>query len=88
MTTQSDQANGNSFEERRWAAEEAALQLGWLCECPFHGEPFKAPVEPASQDLTAQTVRDDDELLVLARRVSRAYAEQCPLCARENDLPE
>jgi hypothetical protein len=30
-----------SAENQRLAAEEAALQLGWLSECPYHGEPFR-----------------------------------------------
>jgi hypothetical protein len=30
------------FHSRRWAAEELALELGWLCECPYHGEPFRS----------------------------------------------
>ena len=30
---------------KQWAAEDFAISIGLLRECPFHGEPFKATSE-------------------------------------------
>lgn len=67
------------FDARRWAAEETALRKGWLRECPYHGEPFVAM--RATPGACAAEGVDPDAL-------AREYAPTCPLCAREDAIPE
>jgi hypothetical protein len=72
-------------EPRIWAAEELALQAGWLRECPYHGAPFKR------SDVCADSAGDlqaDSELREFALRLTRTYDEECAFCARENAIPE
>ena len=81
------------FDTTRWAAEELALQLGWLRECPFHGEPFKDTAggrARAGVIKTLPVVPSDSpgDLYTLAAQLSRSYAEHCPLCAQESALLE
>jgi hypothetical protein len=76
------------FDARHWAAEELALQLGWLSECPYHGEPFKTASGAHDGCAADVPVDTDGELYVLAASVSAEYAEHCPFCERERALPE
>jgi hypothetical protein len=91
MTSQTSSNAAREFESKRWAAEELALQLGWLCECPYHGEPFKSSVDftaPAPTPQTDAAVASARELYSLAAEISRGYGERCSFCERENVLPE
>ena len=78
---------------RLWAAEEVAVQLGWLNECPYHGQPFKARNPQRGLRTSASAVHPSDsalrlfssaeELLSVARQVARTYGKSCSICARE-----
>ena len=73
-------------DSRGCAIEEAALRLGWLRECPYHGEPFNALTctpEPAALHCDGS----DEVMLRDAALLVTAYAETCPFCAREESLP-
>ena len=85
MNTPSCTSNA-SFDNLRCAAEEAAIQLGWLRECPYHGQPFRPARIPLRQ--AKPTARVSPELLALAVAVSDAYSDQCAFCARESATPE
>ena len=75
-----------SFDSRRLAAEEAALQLGWLSECPYHGEPFRSAVGRRKDREGVATVPAD--VIALVTEVCDDYSDSCPLCARESAIPE
>ena len=78
---------------KQWAAEDFAIAVGLLRECPYHGEPFKAHNRPVSgKALAAGLVDpldpivkvfngDTRELLAAVEQVTGGYAERCPLCA-------
>lgn len=78
-------------ELSRFAAEEVALQLGWLRECPYHGEPFRAlslvaeagNVNAAPAD-TGTLSGCSPDVAHAAARLAEGYAEACPFCEREN----
>lgn len=72
----------------RWAAEEIALERGWLRECPYHGEPFKAAGLDMDDTRCGATNAADAnaELLQQARRLVSTCAEYCPACAHEAAL--
>ena len=76
---------------KRWAAENFALSIGLLRECPYHGEPFRAPTSGlAGSKLHAANVVDPwsvqlfngntRELLATAQRIARSYGHRCALC--------
>ena len=78
---------------KQWAAEDFAIAIGLLRECPYHGQPFKAhrtgltskalaaglvnPLDPIVQVFAGNT----RELLAAVERVTRGYGEHCALCA-------
>ena len=77
---------------KQWAAEDFAINIGLLRECPFHGQPFKAPKSKARSPLAAGVVDPLDpnvrvfngntrELLAAVERVTGGYSEHCALCA-------
>ena len=72
----------------RWAAEEIALERGWLRECPYHGEPFKAAGLNVDDTRCGGSTGNDTnaELMLEARRLASACADYCPSCAREAAL--
>ncbi|HYH40350.1 MAG TPA: hypothetical protein VD867_00080 [Burkholderiales bacterium] len=77
---------------KQWAAEDFAISIGLLCECPYHGEPFKAhrksladsafaaglidPLDPVIQVFQG----DRGELMAAVERVTGGYGERCGLC--------
>ena len=83
----------DSQSARQWAAEDFAIAIGLLRECPYHGQPFKAhrkgmagkavaagmvdPLDPNVRVFNGNT----RELLAAAERVTRGYSEHCELCA-------
>jgi hypothetical protein len=93
MTPPQNSIAAREFDFRRWAAEELALQLGWLCECPYHGEPFKSSAGLTAAAATPQNHAAleggrDRDLYSLAAEISKGYGERCSFCDRENVLPE
>lgn len=78
---------------KQWAAEDFAISIGWLRECPYHGQPFKVqPKAHPSRALALGLIDPDDpivrifngntrELLAAAERVARNYGERCEMCA-------
>lgn len=82
----------DSQAARQWAAEDVAISIGLLRECPFHGVPFKA----AHNGLTSKALAaglidpldpmlrifngDTRELMAAVDRVTGGYSEQCELC--------
>jgi hypothetical protein len=80
------------FDAGRWAAEELALQLGWLCECPYHGEPFRSPGQhDMPSHAAAHSQRQPDyssDTYSLALQLSSGYSESCPVCTLESAVPE
>ena len=78
---------------KQWAAEDFAIAIGLLRECPYHGQPFQArnkgltskalaaglvdPLDPIVQVFHGDT----RELLATVQRVTGHYAEHCEFCA-------
>ena len=85
--------NTDSQAIKQWAAEDFAIAIGLLRECPYHGQPFKAPRKRiARKALAAGLVDpldpivkvfngDTRELLAAVERVTGDYGEHCTLCA-------
>lgn len=87
------------YAAKQWAAEDFAIAIGLLRECPYHGQPFKArskgltshaltaglidPLDPLVQIFNGNT----HELLAAAERVAGDYTERCKFCAA-SDLEE
>jgi hypothetical protein len=76
--------------KKQWAAEDYAITVGLLRECPYHGEPFKArrastalvgskidPLDPAVRVFNGNM----RELLAAVERVTGHYGERCQYCA-------
>ena len=78
---------------KQWAAEDFAIAIGLLRECPFHGQPFKAHKKALSRKALAAGLVDPSdpivkafngnthELLATVERIAHDYGERCPLCA-------
>ena len=78
---------------KQWAAEDFAIAIGLLRECPYHGQPFKAqkkgltpealaaglidPLDPMVRIFNGDTL----ELLAAIERVTGDYSEHCEYCA-------
>jgi hypothetical protein len=81
---------------KQWAAEDFAISIGLLRECPYHGEPYKAGNRPlrrkaltAGIDPRDPIVRvfngDTRELLAAVERVTGRYSERCPHCRASDE---
>lgn len=77
---------------KQWAAEDFAIAIGLLRECPYHGQPFKVRKGLTHKALSAGLVDLGDpivqvfqgnmrELLAMVRRVTGHYGEYCEICA-------
>jgi hypothetical protein len=89
MTAVFDGERTYASDSRTSAAEELALRLGWLCECPYHGEPYRRrPLGGAKGREAASLPDSGDDLALFATRMSEQYADECPICARESAIPE
>ena len=78
---------------KRWAAEDLAIRIGLLRECPYHGQPFRAERKGSTvQALAAGLIDPLDplvkvfngnarELLATLERVTGEYSQQCEYCA-------
>ena len=77
---------------KEWAAEDVAITMGLLRECPYHGLPFKARQTAISKTLAPGFIDPLDpsvqvfngnmrELLAAVERVTGDYGDRCELCA-------
>ena len=78
---------------KQWAAEDFAIALGLLRECPYHGQPFKAHGKSVSSKAMAAGLIDPldpivqlfggntRELIAAVERVTGGYSEHCKECA-------
>src|SRR5438105_1539459 len=78
---------------KQWAAEDFAIAVGLLRECPYHGQPFKAHNRPLTRKALAAGLvdpldpvvkvfnGDTRELLAAVAQVTGGYGERCALCA-------
>lgn len=81
---------------RLWAAEDYAISIGLLRECPYHGQPFKARRNALNSKALATGVIDPQdpnvrafngnarELLAAVERVTGGYGDHCPMCAQSD----
>ena len=85
-------SESHSQAAKQWAAEDFAISIGLLRECPFHGQPFKPhkkaltrkvfaaglvdPLDPIVQMFNGNT----RELMAAVERVTGGYTEACPHC--------
>jgi hypothetical protein len=77
---------------KQWAAEDFAIAIGLLRECPYHGQPFKAHKNGLTRKALAAGLVDPNdpiiqafngntrELLAAVERVTGDYGEHCALC--------
>ena len=80
---------------KQWAAEDFAIAIGLLRECPYHGQPFKTqtrlstkllamgrldPLDPCVRAFNGDT----RELLAAVERVTRTYGDRCAFCAADH----
>ena len=82
---------------KQWAAEDFAISIGLLRECPYHGQPYKTHVHAARSralaaglldplDPVVQVFNGDTrELLAAAERVAGDYGDRCEMCAAADD---
>jgi hypothetical protein len=77
---------------KQWAAEDFAISIGLLRECPYHGQPFKAkpprwsgsklpralidPLDPAVRAFNGDT----RELMAAVEDVTGHYGDRCEYC--------
>jgi hypothetical protein len=82
---------------KQWAAEDFAISVGLLRECPYHGQPFKAkrtgwngsrvpralidPLNPAVRAFNGNT----RELMAAVENVAGRYGERCAYCAASEE---
>jgi hypothetical protein len=77
---------------KQWAAEDVAIAMGLLRECPYHGQPFKTKRTPLTSAVAAGLIDpldpsvqvfkgDTRELLNAVERVTHDYGERCDMCA-------
>lgn len=82
---------------KQWAAEDFAISIGLLRECPYHGQPFKPkragllggrvpraltdPLNPAVRAFNGNT----RELMAAVEDVAGHYGERCEYCAASEE---
>lgn len=81
---------------KRWAAEDFAVAIGLLRECPYHGRPVRVEQAQAGAKASLVDARsalqafngDRGELLATAQRIARSYSDTCSECeaAAEHEL--
>lgn len=84
-------SDGDEIRIKRWAAEDFAVAIGLLRECPYHGRPYRVDQSQASAAAAAAKLPDArvalqafngdrSELLATAQRLARAYNLTCSEC--------
>ena len=84
---------------KRWAAEDFAVAIGLLRECPYHGRPYRVDQSQDNASAAAASLPDArmalqafngdrSELLVVAQRIARGFSPTCQECeaAAEQEL--
>ncbi len=75
---------------KQWATEDFAISAGLLRECPYHGQPFRAPRSIHRNAVAAIDPRDPNvrafngntrELLAAVERVTGRFGDHCEMCA-------
>ena len=92
-------SDGDQVLAKRWAAEDFAVAIGLLRECPYHGRPYR--IDQSQATVTTAAARlpdarialqafngDRGELLATAQRLARGYSHTCSECeaAAEHEL--
>ncbi|MES2562485.1 MAG: hypothetical protein V4637_07125 [Pseudomonadota bacterium] len=77
---------------KQWAAEDLAIALGLLHECPYHGQPFNAHSKVLTggalaaallktrHPSTALFAGNTRELLTAVDNATKQYGERCSFC--------
>lgn len=76
---------------KHWAAEDFAVAIGLLRECPYHGRPYRIDQSQANTTAAAASLPDArtalqafngdrGELLATAQRVARGFGHTCTEC--------
>ena len=82
-----DMGQGNRmYDARVWAAEELALEVGWLRECPYHGVTYRAPNVLESAPATIGRRDSSADLLRDAERLAAARGSTCDICEIETSV--
>lgn len=83
--------------DKQWAAEDFAISIGLLRECPYHGQPFQASRERlTAQALAGGLIDPHDpivrvfsgntrELMATVETVTQHYGQHCAYCAASED---
>lgn len=84
---------------KQWAAEDYAIAVGLLRECPYHGEPYKPGRKALARSAFAAGHIDPHdpivrvfngntrELMAAVERVTGGYGECCPYCRASDEEP-
>ena len=91
--------DADDIRTKRWAAEDFAVAIGLLRECPYHGRPYRVDQSQANAAAAAAKLPDArvalqafhgdrTELLATAQRLARGYRSTCSECdaASEQEL--
>lgn len=76
---------------KRWAAEDFAVAIGLLRECPYHGRPYRADQAQSKANAAAARLPDArtalqafngdrSELLATAQRIAKGFSHTCSEC--------
>ena len=82
--------------KKQWAAEDFAISVGLLRECPYHGEPYKSGTKAIGRKALTAGIDPHDpivrvfngntrELLAAVERVTGRYSERCPYCRASDE---
>ena len=83
---------------KQWAAEDFAVAIGLLRECPYHGQPYRVDHSELASKAVAANLPDARtalqafngdrrELLSTAQRIARTYSPTCSACeAADHEL--
>lgn len=82
---------------KQWAAEDLAIAMGFLHECPYHGQPFNAEGKAVTHGALAAALLktrhpsaalfggNTRELLDALDKVRQQYGERCSFCSASDE---
>ena len=96
MDTTSVRPETDSYAAKQWAAEDFAIAVGLLRECPYHGQPYKPRTKVRAPSALAGSIDPRDpivrvfngntrELLDAVERVTGGYGDRCPHCQASDE---